>query len=321
MDTCGNCPHGRDEKCPWVNEIAAVFKEQVFSERECHDIRALCILQKVKSSPCPKQKTYDEYYEDTQIILADSKFTYTVEAFESYMKNLSISYDRADRNLTNCKYVFPLFINSATEQALADVDYNFLRQRMDVHKIIQEWFPQYIREAIYRRRGCSHREIDILLEGATEVVKSGNEFVPVNVVPATTHDGATKKRLTFVGDMAGMRERPIATEDKAINVWEHALDAGWIDRRFHWQFGKQEKALFIGLFSQYLFDNERVRWAAFEGWGEKRKYAKDFCKVRDNVFNGRGNKKIIEICEFFHSLDPRHSPLRNEHFSQKKDQR
>ena len=304
IDRCENCPAGRDGSCRWLKQFS-VSGGDVVGEGVTHEERAKRMHKRVGFPPC-NQRTFRQVHRELLRIAGKVRCEGLMPKTVTELRNFLLRVGQTAKGLEDLpdgmRAVFEDLALFALELAVGALDFYFLDTlHKDYLELFRLYLPEYDRAVALKDFTFDKAYIEECILKA-EKVHIGTAMVEASV--AGTVDGVN--RFVHVsGTLVGLEAELVSAQ--AMDVWSAALSKGWVDEEYRWKLGKQEKAMFVGRFSQYLYHDKRAHWAPFKQWDSNCNYSKDFNTAKERVGYGEANEAVTAISAYFDKIDRIHS--------------
>lgn len=301
---CENCEVGRTGSCALLNLFSKpgviVVNGSSFEERARN-------VHKLAGRPrCGKQRSFWQYRSELLKLAGKARGEKAMPRTVTDVRDFLIRVMQTARGLDYLPDEMQALYKDAALYgltiALGALDYYFLDTlHMDYLRLFRIYIPSYERSTALKEFSYDAKYINECISTAKKV-NEGEEQVDADVAGTITGQNVVS---TVTGILAGL-DKELRSEI-AMAVWTHARHVGWVTSNFEWRLGKQEKAMFVGRFSQYLFHDKRAHWEPFRKWDSNCNYPKDFSMVKDLVMVGDANETVTAISAYFDKIDRIHS--------------
>jgi len=304
IDRCENCSAGRDGSCNWLKQFSS-SEGDVVLEGMTYEERAKRQQKRVGFPPC-NQRTFRQVHRELLRVAGQVRceglMPKTVTEIKNYLMRIGQTAKGLEDLQGQMRSAFWDVSMFALELAVGALDFYFLDAlHKDYLELFLLYLPSYDRRSALKDFSFKDGYIEECI-GKSVKVHIGDAEVEATVAGRTNvSDGYT----TVTGALVGLKAELVSAQ--AMAVWTAAHEHGWVDDEFRWCLGKQEKAMFVGRFSQYLFHDKRAHWAPFKVWDSNCNYSKDFNQAKELVKYEEANEDLTSISAYFDDLDRPHS--------------
>lgn len=304
IDRCENCPAGREGSCRWLGRFSTPEGGSVW-EGLSYEERARKMHRKVGYPPC-NQRTFHQVRLELLKTMGEVRCKGLMPKTVTDIRNFLLRVAQTAQGLEDLpeqmRLAFGDVVLYALESALGALDYYFLDTlHKDYLELFLLYWPKYDRKRALREFAYDRAYIEECI-GTAKKVHIGNAEIEAHVAGGT---GMGVSVVSATGALAGLV--PELVSERAMTVWTAALHNGWVDSDYRWKLGKQEKAMFVGRFSQFLFSDKRAHWQPFKQWDSQCNYSKDFNTTKGLVMVGEANEDVTAISAYFDTIDKAHS--------------
>ena len=307
MDRCENCRAGRDGTCPWLKRFSSSEGIAVCGGGSHRD-RARSLHKSAGAPPC-EQRTFHQFHSALLKLAGKVRCEDQMPKTEPEVRDFLLRVMQVAEGLEELSdYLKPAYLEAglyALELAVGALDFYSLEVlHKDRIEVFRSYFPEYNRDAALREFSKDKDYIAECIGKAKKVhLKPGTVVSSVTRNPEMSEVVSTVSTAT--GALVGLEAELVS--ERAMTVWKVAQERGWVDELFRWRLNKQEKAMFVGRFSQYIFHEKRAHWQPFLEWDSNCHYSKDFSTAKGLVSVGEANEAVTEISAYFDSIDRIHA--------------
>lgn len=303
---CEGCEACKTGTCAWLKHFSP-HESSLIHVGCSYEERARNLHRRAGYPPCNRQCTFRQYKAKLMRLVGEARGEDMMPRNESDLRAFLL-------RVAQTKHLIEQYLEDEIRVAFLDasmyglivamgaLDYYFLEKKhMDYLELFLSYFPEYHRQEGLSEYSYDSFYIDECLTSAHKIHLGGAE-IEVSVAGNTSLKQTVS---TVTGHLAHAHEDLSST--KAMTVWNYALAHGWVTEDYEWCLGKQEKALFAGRFSQFFYNEKRVRWRVFRTWDDNCNYARDFNVGCYQVQCGEANQNMMAISSYFDSIDKVHS--------------
>ena len=302
LDRCESCAAGRAGTCAWLRQFG-VAEGGVVCEGTTHYERAKGLHRKTGAPPC-EQRTFRQFHMAVLRLIGkvrcEKQMPESVPEMRDFLMRVMQTIHGLDELSDGMRGAFEEPVMCAMELAVGALDFYCLETlKRDYLELFLSYAPKYDREAALREFSFDAEYVEACLREAQKV-----RFALEQVVSTASRSQEGEVQVA-TGTLAGLDKTLVS--ERAMSVWKEAQVRGWVDAEYRWKLSKQEKAMFVGRFSQYLFYDKRAHWQPFKQWDGNCNYAKDYNAVKDQVLVGEANENVTVISAYFDGIDKAHA--------------